>query len=84
MSGQADARIPRLRWQCRRGLLELDCILLHYLEQHFTQASTREQDQFMQLLQQQDDQLLAWLLHEEVEPAPELGVIIRRLRQTSV
>ncbi|MCW9022639.1 MAG: succinate dehydrogenase assembly factor 2, partial [Sedimenticola sp.] len=28
--------LGQLRWQCRRGMLELDYILVGFLDQHFT------------------------------------------------
>ena len=71
----------RLRWQCRRGLVELDVLFQHYLEHQFMVAAVPEQAQFVQLLQQQDDQLQAWLL-ESVEPDPTFSVIVAVLRQT--
>jgi len=76
-------QMQRLRWQCRRGLLELDVLLRHYLEHQFVLASEMEQAQFEQLLQQQDDQLQAWLL-EGVEPDPAFSVIVATLRQTRI
>lgn len=73
----------RIRWQCRRGLLELDYILQHFLDDHFAQAAPEEQAQFIQLLQQQDDQLQAWLL-EGIPPEHRFALIVQRLRGISV
>ncbi len=74
-------QIQRLRWQCRRGLLELDALFRYYLEHRFARAPVPEKTQFVQLLQQQDDQLQAWLL-EGAEPDPAFSVIVSALRQT--
>ncbi|MEL6710242.1 MAG: succinate dehydrogenase assembly factor 2 [Pseudomonadota bacterium] len=76
-------QMQRLSWQCRRGLYELDVLFQYYLEHQFALASATEQDQFASLLQQQDDQLQAWLL-EGAEPDPALSVIVTTLRQTRV
>jgi len=76
-------QIQRLRWQCRRGLLELDALFRHYLEHRFATARAPEQAQFAALLQQQDDQLQAWLL-EGMEPDPAFSVIVAALRQTRI
>ncbi len=80
---QIEFEIQRLRWQCRRGLLELDYILQHYLDHHFAAAQHLERAQFILLLQQQDDNLQAWLL-EGVQPAADLSAIVERLRQEPV
>ncbi len=76
-------QMQRLRWQCRRGLLELDALFRHYLEHRFATAREPEQAQFAELLQQQDDQLQAWLL-EGMEPDPAFSVIVAALRQTRI
>ena len=73
----------RLRWQCRRGLLELDYILQHYLDACFEGAKPQEQAQFIQLLQQQDDTLQAWLL-EGMAPEKDFAEITHRLHQQIV
>lgn len=78
-----DVEKQRLRWQCRRGLLELDYMLQHYLEHRFSQAEPQEQAQFIQLLQQQDDRLQAWLLEGET-PEHALVVIVHQLRHLIV
>ena len=76
-------QMQRLRWQCRRGLLELDVLFRYYLEHQFVTASAIEQTQFVQLLQQQDDQLQSWLL-AGVEPDPAFSVIVAALRQARI
>lgn len=78
---QANETIQRLRWQCRRGLLELDYILLNYLEKQFPSAAAAEQQQFIELLQQQDTVLQTWLLDGQ-KPEPEFALIINHLRAT--
>ena len=51
-----------LRWRCRRGMKELDILLLRYLEQCYDQASSRERQAFSQLLDLQDPELMAFLM----------------------
>ena len=52
----------RIRWRCRRGLLELDLILKAFLERHFDRLDARERDLFNELLDQSDNDLLDWAL----------------------
>ena len=59
---------PRIRWACRRGMLELDLILLPFFEQHFTGLTPAQQQIFVQLLTEPDPDLLNWLMGHE-QPA---------------
>ncbi|SEN24241.1 succinate dehydrogenase assembly factor 2 [Nitrosomonas marina] len=47
----------RARWRCRRGMLELDIILLRFMDKHYRQLSTRELLQFDRLLSLSDSDL---------------------------
>ena len=80
MSESADKEIERLRWQCRRGLLELDCIFEDYLEQRYTSASEEEQRLFKDMLNQLDPDLQAWILLDAEPPTAELKKMVGILR----
>jgi antitoxin CptB len=54
--------LDRIRWRCRRGLLELDLILKRFLDNHFDRLDTRQRDLFSQLLDESDNDLLDWAL----------------------
>ncbi|MCB1877772.1 MAG: succinate dehydrogenase assembly factor 2 [Chromatiales bacterium] len=59
-----DKSIPtkaRLRWQCRRGMKELDVLLCRYLDERYELAGVREQGEFHALLDCEDPDLFAWL-----------------------
>ena len=76
-----EREIARLRWQCRRGMLELDEILTRYVDERYLQAGANEQAAFRQLLDHQDPELQQWLLLG-VEPDDEgLAALISVLRQ---
>lgn len=47
----------RLRWQCRRGLLELDLVLERFLEKHGDQLQGERLSSFQTLLTYADDEL---------------------------
>ncbi len=52
----------RLRWACRRGMLELDLVLLPFCDEAFSHLSKPEQKLFEDLLVEADQDLYAWLL----------------------
>jgi antitoxin CptB len=47
----------RLRWRCRRGLLELDIVLEHFVVRHFDELDAARQQQFLTLLELPDNEL---------------------------
>jgi antitoxin CptB len=75
-----DETLRRLRWQCRRGLLELDLLFARFLEQQYLSLSATEQVAFQRLLEQPDQTLLAWLQGQQVPPT-DLKMIIEKIIQ---
>ena len=70
----------RIRWRCRRGLLELDLILKRFLEAHFDRLDDRQRDLFEQLLDQPDIDLLDWALGRGEPDDPRFLPVIQLLR----
>jgi len=70
--------LSRLRWQCRRGMRELDELLMHYLETGYPAAPPAEKLAFQSLLQLSDPELLGYLLQQQ-EPPPDLYAVILKL-----
>jgi antitoxin CptB len=69
----------KLRWQCRRGMKELDLVLVRYLDRHFMSASASERHNFVRLLESEDDQLWAWILGRSNPQDPELDALVQRI-----
>ena len=60
--------LDRIRWHCRRGLLELDIVLDRFLRQSLATLSQEELDAFKLLLQFSDNDL--WdLVSGRTQPA---------------
>jgi antitoxin CptB len=70
--------MSRLRWQCRRGMRELDQLLVTYLERHYANASDAEKSAFSTLLSLSDPELIGYMLQKE-QPAPELVGVVQRI-----
>lgn len=75
-----EVSIKRIHWQCRRGVLELDTILLTFYEKVFPDLPDDEKQQFSQLLSYTDPELLAWLLEGQPCPVEGLHVLIERVQ----
>lgn len=71
---------PRLRWSCRRGMLELDVLLGNYLEEAYLSSSIEDQKKFVDLLDCNDQELFMWLTGKETPLEPELIDIIGKIR----
>jgi antitoxin CptB len=80
MSDQEGDYDGSLRWQCRRGMLELDYVLERYLDEHYAAADAGERDRFAQLLTAQDPELQAWILNGVAHPDPTYHPLIARIR----
>lgn len=70
----------QLRWQCRRGMLELDYVLERYLDRHYDDADSDDQARFGILLTAQDPELQLWLLNGLAHPDPAFRGLIRQIR----
>ena len=74
------AEFDRIRWQCRRGMLELDLVLNRFVEQELDGLDPGQMLVFKELLNEQDPMLLAWVMEQEEVPE-RYDFLIRRLRQ---
>ena len=74
------AELDRIRWQCRRGLLELDLLLQRFLEHELPGLEPAQLQVFKQLLNEADTELLAWEMGQEKAPA-QYDFLVRRLQQ---
>ena len=72
----------RLRWRCRRGMKELDILLLRYLECCYDSASPQEQGVFAEILELQDPQLYALITGRERPPDEAFADVVRKLSCT--
>ncbi len=56
----------RLRWACRRGMLELDVLLRPFVDEAYDSLSQTDRQIFVRLLEADDPDLFAWFMgHEE-------------------
>jgi len=54
--------LKKLRWQCRRGMLELDVILIPFLEDFFDGLTDEQKQSFERLLEEADPDLYTWIM----------------------
>ncbi len=76
----SNEKIAKLRWSCRRGMLELDLLLLPFLEKVFPNLLADKQVIFERLLACTDQDLYGWLIGHVQPDDPELAMLINRVR----
>lgn len=69
----------KIQWHCRRGMLELDLLLLPFFQYRFEQLSPHLQEDFIKLLDCSDPDIYNWYLGAETPPLS-LQPIIEQLR----
>jgi len=72
-----DPEIRRLRWRCRRGMRELDQLMLRYLDGRWAQADDVERGRFLRLLDCEDDKLWRWFMGREEPQEADLNAIVQ-------
>ena len=81
MSDAGDAiELRRLRWRCRRGMRELDDLLVRWLEREWAAASEDLRGVFLRLLDCEDDRLWRWFLGHETAPDAALDELVQHIR----
>lgn len=77
--GQA-GELRRLRWRCRRGMRELDQLLIRYLDAAWPQSSREQRGVFLRLLDCEDDRLWTWFLGHERPADDALASLVQHIR----
>jgi antitoxin CptB len=71
--------LDRIRWRCRRGLLELDLVLEAFLARGYGRLDAGQRSLFSELLEQPDNELLDLALGRS-EPEPRYRAVVELLR----
>lgn len=69
--------IRRLTWQCRRGMLELDVLLVPFMQEAFAGLAEDDQQRFVKLLDCEDQDLFLWFMQREEPQDEDLKRIVR-------
>ena len=80
MEEDRKARINRLKWHCRRSLLELDLVFDRFWERHEDDLDAQGEAALERLLELQDHELWALVVGREVTDDPHLMGMIKQLQ----
>jgi len=76
----ADNEVSRLRWQCRRGMLELDALLGDFVELHYVQLDAHEKEVFKEVLNLPDQLLFDYFFGNGKSIDKDVNNVIERIR----
>jgi antitoxin CptB len=76
-----DEELRRLEWRCRRGMKELDFLLLRYLRAHLQPSSSADRAAFIEFLELPDPQIARYLIAGDVPEDPSHAALCRAMLQ---
>lgn len=77
----AAAQRKRLYWHSRRGMWELDLLLIPFLEHCYDQLDEQDQAAYRALIEGEDQDLFAWLMRRETPPNPAFHRIVQLIQE---
>lgn len=69
----------RVKWASRRGMLELDLLLMPFVENVYPNLTDAEQQEYHELLDCEDQDLFAWFLDSRPCERDDLKSIVKRV-----
>ena len=74
-----DVTLKRLYWHSRRGMWELDLLLVPFLKHRYSELDTADQAAYQALIEQEDQDLFGWLMRREWPQEPALRRIVKMI-----
>ena len=71
--------LNRLFWHSRRGMLELDLLLVPFVREAFSSLSEADQQCYRKLLECEDQDMFGWFMQREEPEDPDLRRIVRMI-----
>lgn len=70
----------RIEWECRRGMRELDKMIMPFYKSHFDTLTEEQQQTFVNMLGYTDPELFRWFMHQIPAPTQEISDLIELIR----
>lgn len=77
MSENANPEFNRLWWHSRRGMLELDVLLIPFLEEAYRSLPAEDQQRYHKLIECEDTDMFEWFMQRSEPEDPDLRRIVR-------
>lgn len=73
---QHDVEYKRLYWHSRRGMLELDVLLIPFLEQAYPDLPDEDKARYRKLIDCEDTEIYQWFMQRERPEDEDLQIIV--------
>lgn len=70
----------KIEWECRRGMRELDKLIMPFYQQHFDELSESQQQTFVEMLGYSDPELFRWFMNQLPAPTAELQAMVELIK----
>ena len=71
--------LNRLFWHSRRGMLELDVLLVPFVREAFSDLEEADQQRYRKLLECEDQDMFGWFMQRGEPDDPDLRRIVRMI-----
>ena len=76
-------KFNRLYWHSRRGMLEIDVMLMPFTRNHYPDLEANDQEAYRRLLDCEDQDIWEWLRGFKLPDDQALAHIVMKVRQAS-
>lgn len=70
----------KIEWECRRGMRELDKLIMPFYQQHFDELTEEQQQTFVEMLRYTDPELFRWFMNQDPAPTAELQTMVKLIQ----
>ncbi len=81
--GSSPSSISELKWQCRRGMLELDILLNTFLDTHYARLDAIQRQTFSRLLAYPDQTLYELLMDKMSSADADIAAMVLAIRNST-
>lgn len=74
-----EVELKKLYWHCRRGMLELDVLLMPFVQEVYPDLDLQNQERFKKLLSCEDQDLFGWFMQRDEPDDEDLKKIVRMI-----
>lgn len=74
-----ESELAKIKWSCRRGMKELDIMIMPFFEDVFGSLPDSEQADFVRLLEADDPDLFRYCMRKKTPEDPALATIVQKI-----
>jgi len=74
-----EEEVKRLQWQSRRGMWELDLMLVPFVQDCYRQLDVEDRARYEKILECEDQDLFVWLMQRDLPEEPEHRLILQKI-----